>query len=266
LNVNPTLRLTEQRSTMVIQILVVEDESIVRKDIERSLTKLGYVVCGQADTGEKAIELADQLKPDLALMDIMLKGNMTGIEAAEIIKSHRDIPVIFLTAYADDATLSKAKVTEPHGYILKPFKEIDVHTTIELALHKHKKDQEIKVENELLRSLMNYKSNAEHLFLKHQSRLMKINAADVFYVEALKDYVQIITRDQKFIVHTTMKDVEKKLPGKIFQRVHRSFIVNMEKVLYIQAGDLVIAEGNVQREIPVGGNYRDELAERINVL
>jgi DNA-binding LytR/AlgR family response regulator len=251
---------------MPIQILVVEDESIVRKDIERSLMRLGYQIAGQADTGEKAIEIAGKTKPDIALMDIMLKGEMTGIEAAEIIKTRQDIPVIFLTAYADDATLSKAKITEPHGYILKPFKEVDLHTTIEMALHKHKREQEIKVENELLRSLTSYKSTAEYLFIKHQSRLMKINTADVYYVEALKDYVQVITKDQKFIIHTTMKDVEKKLPSKVFQRVHRSFIVNMDKVLFIQAGDLVIADGDVQKEIPVGGNYRDELSERINVL
>jgi len=251
---------------MATNILVVEDESIVRKDIERSLIKLGYNVIGQADTGEKAIELADQLKPDLALMDIMLKGEMTGIEAAEIIKGKTDIPVIFLTAYADEATLNKAKITEPHGYILKPFKEVDLHTTIELALHKHKKEQEIKVENELLRSLTSFKATADYLFIKHQSRLMKINTADVLYVEALKDYVQVISKDHKFIIHTTMKDVEKKLPPKVFQRVHRSFIVNMDKISYIHAGDLVIAEGDITKEIPVGGNYRDELAQRINVL
>jgi two-component system response regulator LytT len=251
---------------MATNILVVEDESIVRKDIERSLTKLGYNVIGQADTGEKAIELAAQLKPDLALMDIMLKGEMTGIEAAEIIKGNTDIPVIFLTAYADEATLNKAKITEPHGYILKPFKEVDLHTTIEMALHKHKKEQEIKVENELLRSLTSFKATADYLFIKHQSKLMKINTADVLYVEALKDYVQVISKDHKFIIHTTMKDVEKKLPSKVFQRVHRSFIVNMDKISYIHAGDLVIAEGDITKEIPVGGNYRDELAERINVL
>src|SRR5688572_12501639 len=118
---------------MATNILIVEDESIVRKDIERSLTKLGYNVVAQADTGEKAILMAKEFKPDLALMDIMLKGDMTGIEAAELIKSSNDIPVIFLTAYADEATLNKAKVTEPHGYILKPFKEIDLHTSIEMA-------------------------------------------------------------------------------------------------------------------------------------
>jgi DNA-binding LytR/AlgR family response regulator len=249
---------------MAINILVVEDESIVRKDIERSLTKLGYNVVAQADTGEKAIELARENRPDIALMDIMLKGEMSGIEAADSIKKIIDIPVIFLTAYADEATLAKAKITEPHGYILKPFKEIDLHTTIEMALHKHKKEQEIKVENELLKSLTSFKNTADYLFVKHHSKLVKLNTSDIYYVEALKDYVQIITKDVKYTIHATMKDVEKKLPEKVFQRVHRSFIINMDLLESIVGSNVVMKD--IQKEIPVGGNYRDELGERINVL
>ncbi len=249
---------------MATNILIVEDESIVRKDIERSLTKLGYNVIAQADNGEKAIEMAKEHKPEIALMDIMLKGNMTGIEAANEIKKIIDIPVIFLTAYADEATLNKAKVTEPHGYILKPFKEIDLHTTIEMALHKHKKEQELKVENDLLKSLSAFKTDAQFLFVKHHSRLIKLNTSDIYFVEALKDYVQVVTKDHKYTIHATMKDVEKKMPAGIFQRVHRSFIVNMEKIEAIVGGNVVVQD--LHKEIPVGGNYRDELGSRINVL
>lgn len=249
---------------MAINILVVEDESIVRKDIERSLIKMGYNVVAQADNGEKAIELAIEHKPEIALMDIMLKGDMTGIEAASKIKEIIDIPVIFLTAYADEATLAKAKITEPHGYILKPFKEIDLHTTIEMAMHKHKKELELKVENDLLKSLTAYKSDAEYLFVKHHSRLVKLNTTDIYFVEALKDYVQVVTKDQKYTIHATMKDVEKKMPSSQFQRVHRSFIVSLDKIEAIVGGNVVIQD--IGKEISVGGNYRDELGKRINVL
>lgn len=249
---------------MAINILIVEDESIVRKDIERSLIKMGYNVVAQADNGEKAIELATEHKPEIALMDIMLKGEMTGIEAASKIKEIIDIPVIFLTAYADEATLAKAKITEPHGYILKPFKEIDLHTTIEMAMHKHKKEVELKVENDLLRSLTAFKSDAEFLFVKHHSRLVKLNTSEIYYVEALKDYVQIVTKDHKYTIHATMKDVEKKMPSSLFQRVHRSFIVSLDKIEAIVGGNVVIQD--VGKEISVGGNYRDELGKRINVL
>ena len=121
-------------------VLVVEDESIVSKDIQLSLKKLGYHVVGAASTGEQAVLLAQQHMPDIILMDIMLKGEMNGIEAADTIRKETNIPVIFLTAYADESTLAKAKVTQPYGYIIKPFKEIDIHTSIEMALYKHKKE------------------------------------------------------------------------------------------------------------------------------
>lgn len=249
---------------MSINILVVEDESIVRKDIERSLIKLGYNVVAQADNGEKALELAREFKPDLAMLDIMLKGNMTGIDTAEAIKQEMDIPVIYLTAYADEATLNKAKLTEPHGYLLKPFKEVDLRTTVEMALHKHSKEREVKVENDLLRKLASYKESAEYLFVKSHSKLVKVNSSEVYYVEALKDYVQIVTKDHKYTIHATMKDIERKLPKKFFQRVHRSFIVNMDKIAGIVGGDVEIADFN--KLIPVGGNYREEFGERINIL
>lgn len=249
---------------MATNILVVEDESIVRKDIERSLQKLGYHVIGSADTGEKAINLALELKPDLALMDIMLKGDMTGIEAAERIREKLDIPIIYLTAYADESTLAKAKVTEPHGYILKPFKEIDIHTTIEMALHKHKKEKELRVENDLLRSLAEYKSGADYIFVKHKSRLVRLHNEDLLFVEALKDYVVIHTTKEKYTIHSTMKDIEKKLSLPNFIRVHRSFIVNLDKVTSIQQSDLMV--DGYDKEIPIGGSHRDTFAQRINLL
>lgn len=249
---------------MPVNILVTEDEGIVRKDIERSLKKLGYNVVGSADTGEKAIELATELKPDLALMDIMLKGKMTGIEAAAEIKKKMDIPVIFLTAYADESTLAKAKITEPHGYILKPFKEIDIHTSIEMAIHKHGKEKELKIESELLRSLTVAKKDARYIFLKSNSSLVKIKPEDLLYVEALKDYVIINTPEEKFTIHSTMKDLEAKLSAPQFMRVHRSYIVNLDTIISIKNADLTLQGGD--KEIPVGGSYRDALGGKINLL
>lgn len=249
---------------MSVNILVTEDESIVRKDIERSLQKLGYNVIASADTGEKAIALAKSHQPDLALMDIMLKGDMTGIEAAAEIKKTNDIPIIFLTAYADDSTLAKAKITEPHGYILKPFKEIDIQTSIEIAIHKHKKEAEVKVENDLLRSIAQHKEGADYLFVKHKSRLVKLDVDEVLCIEALKDYVVINTPGTKYTIHSTMKEIEKKLPGNVFQRVHRSYIINMDKIEAIAGSNLTLL--GMEGEIPIGGSYKDAIGNRINLL
>ena len=131
-------------------VLVVEDERIVGKDIEERLKDLGYRVIGVVSTGKSAIEKVELSGPDLVLMDIRLSGDLDGIEAAEAIRKRFDIPVIYLTAYADPSTLERAKITEPFGYILKPFNEHDLYSTIEMALYKHKADRALRESEERL--------------------------------------------------------------------------------------------------------------------
>ncbi len=127
-----------------VKVLVVEDESVVSKDIQESLKGLGYSVCGTASAGEEAIRKVELLQPDLVLMDIVLRGDIDGVEAAETIRSRFRIPVIYLTAYSDEHTLNRAKVTEPSGYILKPFDERELHTTIEVAMYRHAMQKKLK--------------------------------------------------------------------------------------------------------------------------
>lgn len=247
-----------------IKILVVEDESIVAKDIQGTLKKLGYLVPTTVNSGEKAIEEIEEGKPDLVLMDIMLKGQVSGIEAANIIKERFGIPVIFLTAYADDNTLSKAKLSEPYGYIIKPFREKELQTTIEIALYKHEKDTWVKKERDSYHSIIENRDSADSIFVRADYRLNKINFDDVFYVEALKDYVVINTADNSYTTHTTMKEMVRILPSKDFVRIHRSFIVNINKIFSIKYPDLVI-EGKM-KVLPIGGLYRKELFSRLNLI
>ncbi|MDR3627230.1 MAG: adenylate/guanylate cyclase domain-containing protein [Ignavibacteriaceae bacterium] len=127
-----------------IKIFIAEDENIIAKDISRTLERLGYEVLGTVRSGSEVIEKARELKPDLVLMDIVLEGEMSGIEAAEIIMTSLSIPVIYLTALADNETLQRAKVTEPFGYVIKPFDERALHSSIEMAIYKHKIDQQLK--------------------------------------------------------------------------------------------------------------------------
>ncbi|HEX4148188.1 MAG TPA: ATP-binding protein, partial [Pirellulales bacterium] len=128
---------------MTVKILVVEDENIVAKDIRRTLLNLGYDVPEPVASGEAALEQVEQLRPAAVLMDIVLRGAMDGVEAAEIIRRRWSTPVIYLTAHADPATLQRAKITEPFGYVLKPFEERDLHTTIEMALYKHDMERKL---------------------------------------------------------------------------------------------------------------------------
>lgn len=247
-----------------VNILVVEDESIVSKDIQQILKKLGYNVVGAASTGELAVELAQEKQPDLILMDIMLKGEMSGIDAATQIKEKLNIPIIYLTAYADESTLSKAKITEPFGYILKPFKEIDLHTSIEMALFKHKKETELRKERDLLYSLVENKDSNDILFVKANSKLVKLNTKDIYFVEALKDYVVINTANTRYTIHSTMKDIQAKLSPAEFIRVHRSFIVRIDKIASIEHSNIII-EGE-KKIIPIGGSYKDELAQKLKMV
>ncbi len=249
-----------------LNIFIVEDESIVAKDIQNSLTKLGYNVVGFANNGKDAIEKITEMMPDLILMDIMIKGPLTGIEVSEKIKEKMNVPVIFLTAYADEGTLSRAKITEPYGYILKPFKEIDLHSTIEMAVYKHQKDSALLKERDFLYSLVENKDEKakDILFVKSNSRLVKVYLKDIYFVEALKDYVIINTEFGRYTVHSTMKELDKKLGNVEFVRVHRSFIARLDKIQSIDNQNVVLE--NEKKIIPVGGSYREELMQKLNLL
>lgn len=129
---------------MARKIFIVEDEQIVAEDIRKSLQHLGYTVCGIASAGKEALCQVEEELPDLTLVDIVLKGDMDGIEVARRIRSEFGIPVVYLTAYDDEKTLDRARTTEPYGYLLKPFKERELHTTIEMALYKHEMEKEVE--------------------------------------------------------------------------------------------------------------------------
>ncbi len=147
------------------QILVVEDEFVIAMELEDRLKGLGYDVLAVVDSGEKAIQKASKLRPDLVLMDIMLKGEMDGVEAADQIQTRFDIPVIYLTAYASEHILQRAKITAPLGYLIKPFEEKSLHTTIEMALYRHQMEQKLK----------QYQDHLEELVVERTAELVKSN-------------------------------------------------------------------------------------------
>jgi PAS domain S-box-containing protein len=130
------------------KIMIVEDELIVVTNIEKQLKKAGYEIAATAISGEEAITKTSEVLPDLVLMDVRLAGPMDGVAAAEQIRNQYDIPVVYLTAYADDETLERAKTTDPHGYIIKPFEPNKLRSTIEIALYKHRVEKKLK-ESEL---------------------------------------------------------------------------------------------------------------------
>lgn len=159
---------------MAAQILIVEDENIVAKYVEHLLMRSGYMVSGIASSGEEALKKIAETRPDLVLMDIVLKGEIDGITAAEQIRHQFKIPVVYLTALDDQQTLERAKITEPYGYLLKPFQARELITTLEMALYKHQMERKLAESEQWLSTTLNSLSDAV-IATDTEGRLMYLN-------------------------------------------------------------------------------------------
>lgn len=145
--------MSNEEQAPLARILVVEDQAIIAFDLKRRLERMGYEVIGIADSGKDALALALEGQPDLILMDIIIYGPLDGIETAQSILKQRDIPIVFLTAHSDPQTLERAKTLAPYGYIVKPFEERDLNTTVDLALRRHATEASSRVFDTAIHSL-----------------------------------------------------------------------------------------------------------------
>lgn len=143
-NKNLPYKTGEAVRTIKTKILIVEDEMILASDVKYQLEELGYNVVGIVNNGKDAIKLTLETDPDVILMDIVIKGDIDGIETAQQINKLYNIPIIYTTAYFDEEILERAKKTEPYGYIIKPYQEGQIHTAILMAIHRHQQDQQIR--------------------------------------------------------------------------------------------------------------------------
>ena len=189
------------------KILIVEDELLIGENLKRSLLKNGYEVPSIAFTGDEAISMAERNKPDLVLMDIKLKGNMDGIEAAGNIRKRFEIPVVFLTAHSNIDTFEKAKKTEPFGYVIKPFEDRQLYLTIETALYKDRMEKERKKLLEEIKVLRG--------FLPICSHCKKIRN-DTGYWEQIEDYIH--NHSEAVFSHGICPDCLKKYYSDLFDK------------------------------------------------
>jgi DNA-binding LytR/AlgR family response regulator len=225
------------------KILIVEDEIIVATDIEESLESLGYTVQGSVDTGLKAIEAVEKHLPDLVLMDINLKGEMTGIEAATVITQKHDVPIIYLTANADIDTVNKAKVALPYGYIIKPFTDKDLQTNIEIAIFKFGNDLKLKMESEQFNTFFDLKDHAKNQIIVHGAQgLEKIKIDDVYFIEKDADQTIIHLADDEVVTNKSFKELTDLFPKKHFIQVNKFFVINTLKVFAVKYPEIIIAD------------------------
>ncbi|WP_428656093.1 LytR/AlgR family response regulator transcription factor [Runella sp.] len=241
-----------------VKLLVVEDDMIIAADIALHLSKLGYEVSGIISRGEEAIRHVETNRPDLILLDITLKGPLDGIETAHAIHRQWNIPIIYVTAYTDEATFARAKKTRPYAYISKPIRAIELQRAIELTISRladeHPSTSDPAPDAPFVLS--------DRIFVRHREKIIKIFIADILYVEADRSYCHLCTTNNEYLLTTPLKVMEDKLPGNCFVRVHRSFLVNLTQVDEVGEGHI----GIKGKTIPLSHNLREALLKRIQTI
>ena len=243
-----------------VKILVVEDEMIIGAKISMQLTSLGYEVTGILPRGDEALLHLEQNKPDIVLLDIQLKGTMDGIETAQQIHQKHHIPIIYVTANSDEATFNRAKTTRPFAFISKPFKQLDLQRAIELAISRMAENDTGAMEvtdGEEQPYILN-----DRIFVRHKEKMQKIMLADILFIEADRNYSRIFTIHKAYLLSITLKTIEEKLPAQLFQRIHRSYVINIMCVDEVTEHHVMIA----QKPIPLGTGMREQLMQRLQTL
>ncbi len=230
---------------MKASILIVEDEALIADDIANTLEKNGYRITDIVDNAEDALEACTREKPDVALLDINIKGDMDGLELAPLLK----LPFIFLTSYYDQHTLNRARTVKPSGYIVKPFAEKDLIVNIELAFEKktlsaHQPALPVK------------------LFVRKDQEIIALDSDRIVFAEAFDNYTNVYTETDKYIISHTLKSIEEKLLPLGFRRVHRSYLINFQAIDHIQENTIYL-KGH---QVAIGKSYRKEFFNRLELL
>ena len=258
IEVNSVLQSITPEELSKLKILIVEDELVIAEDLKEILEELGYVVCGIAVSSREALALIEEKSPDLALLDIQIKGGKDGIELAAEINANYRMPFIMLTSHADIQTINRVKEVNPFGYVVKPFNEKDIFAVIELAMANFAKEQARKNAQDTSQDFVLNDS----LFIRNNGMLVKMKLQEIIYLEADANYTQVFVKNKKFVVRVTLKDLEGKLDPNRFARIHKSFIINLAEIDSIQAESVSISG----KEIPISRSQYSWLLQQIKML
>jgi DNA-binding LytR/AlgR family response regulator len=259
-------------TTEKINILIVEDESIVALDLATTLHQDGYEVIGVADHAEEAIRLFTQHTVDIVLMDIRLAGPKDGIDTVIDLMKIRQTPVIYLTAFTDNATVERVKHTYPSAFLVKPYQISNVRITIELALNSfamlkawHKPGRVAPPEADTAREAGPTNEPiwqmGDCIFIKYNYRFVKVRLADVLFVQANRNHISIHTRDKKFVLRLSLGQLFDRLVFDRLIRIHRSYVVNIDAIQSFTEQTVVTGKG----EFPIGRSYKEDFQKRFEL-
>jgi len=246
-----------------VRILIVEDNVIIADDMQSMLEEIGYEIVDNVIVYEQAEEVLKAQQVDLVLIDIILASDKTGIDLGKHIRKNYDIPFIFVTSNSDRATVENAKTVKPNGYLVKPFEQQDLYTSIEIALSNftygasgvEKQDthseEDVPMSNSVLK---------DSIFVKKQHLYYRIQFGDIQFIKADNVYLEVNTIDKKFLVRSPLKDYLEKLPKKKFYRAHKSYIVNVDHIDAINSKDVMI-NNNL---IPISKDFKEFIISAMN--
>lgn len=240
-----------------MKIGIVEDEAVIAELIKMSLVSFGYEVIEPVENYTEAIKMITTQKPDLVILDIHLAGTKSGIDLAEYINKEHNIPFIFLTAFADKATVEKAKPVNPSAYLIKPFKQEELFTTIEISLNNFNKNYATNKPEQI----EDHSKKNDYIFIKEGLVFQKIFVNDIIFLESEHVYVTIHTTTKKHLVRTTMKDILETLDQNIFIRIHKSFSININHVQSVDTYNVKIGDA----KLPVGKNHKEVLFKKLGL-
>ena len=246
-----------------VKILIVEDNVIIADDMQSMLEEIGYEIVDNVIVYEQAEQVLKTKEVDLVLIDIILASDKTGIDLGKHIRDSYNIPFIFVTSNSDRATVENAKTVKPNGYLVNPFEQQDLYTSIEIALSKFDysgksggngapapADDKV-VSNSVLR---------DSIFVKKQHLYYRIQFGDIQYIKADNVYLEVHTIDKKFLVRSPLKDYLEKLPKNKFYRAHKSYIVNVDHIDAINSKDIMINN----TLIPISKDFKEFIISAMN--
>ncbi len=247
-----------------IRILIVEDNVIIADDMQSMLEEIGYEIVDNVIVYEQAEEVLKTQQVDLVLIDIILASDKTGIDLGKHIRENYDIPFIFVTSNSDRATVENAKTVKPNGYLVKPFEQQDLYTSIEIALanftygtgdgnkpQQAPSQEDVPMSNSVLK---------DSIFVKKQHLYYRIQFGDIQFIKADNVYLEVNTVDKKFLVRSPLKDYLEKLPKNKFYRAHKSYIVNVDHIDAINSKDIMI-NNNL---IPISKDFKEFIISAMN--